>query len=89
MNNTFAPGQTARMICETEVSGYEDDDLEQEYTCIIPEGGLVEIIGEPISAGNPGTGENHQMIAVRVTEADGTKRDTVVELEDLTISSLS
>tara|TARA_B100000508_G_C11379734_1_gene237966 strand:+ start:322 stop:588 length:267 start_codon:yes stop_codon:yes gene_type:complete len=86
---SFAVGQMARMLTETEVDGFADDDLNDPFTCILNVGDVVEIAGEPISAADLNTGGTPQMIAVKATDIEGLERTTMVDLEDLAPATLS
>lgn len=87
--HTFQPGMKARTCVEIEVDGYEDDDIESGFTCLIQVGALVEVVSEPISSNDLFSGDEHVMIAIKATDTDGIQRTTLVDLEDLTIATLS
>ena len=81
--NKFKMGQSARMLIRTEVDGFANDDINEPFICILEEGSLVEIAGEPIGAIGLGEGQEYLMIAVKTLDTEGIERVTMVDLEDL------
>ena len=72
------------IVCiETEVDGFGDDNPDDPFTCIILEGHVVEIAGEPIESIDMSTGLSPQMIEIKALDTKGVMRITPVDLEDL------
>ena len=81
--NIFQIGQRVRVLTEIEVDGFANDDINEPFICILEEGSLVEIAGEPIGAIGLGEGQEYLMIAVKTLDTEGIERVTMVDLEDL------
>jgi len=82
-NKRFVPGQQARILEDTEISGYTDGDLDQEFSVLIHSGTIVEIVDEPISAGNIDDGTEEMVVAIKLTDRGGVDRIVLAGLDEL------
>jgi len=84
-SDQFYPGQKARILEDTEVSGYTDGDLDQEFSVLLRTGTLVEVIGEPIPAGDQDNASEEMIIPISFTDSNGIVRQVLAEQHELSL----
>lgn len=81
---TLRPGDKAIMLIELEHSGFEDNDPDDDFTCILKLGQTVEIASEPIGAKNVDTGKIKPVIRVKAKDTEGIDRTFNIDVSNLT-----